>query len=87
MPWGVDAVFDELHMLSDSQVGAQAHTLGASSIPTSANPSALAKWILAISEGKFPLPNDVGMLSAVFLEPGAPKKKNPVEKALAVNAR
>ena len=60
-------------------------TLAASGILILASPSTLAKWVLAISEGKFLLPDDIGMLSAVSLDPGAPKKKNPVEKVLAVN--
>ena len=47
MPWGVNKVSDDLHMLSDLYVGAQALTLAAGGIPTSASPSALAKRVLA----------------------------------------
>ena len=79
MLWGIYMVSDKLHMLSDLLVGAQALTPAAGGILTSASPSALAKWVLAISKGKVLLPDDVGMLGTMFLEPGALQKKNPVE--------
>ena len=86
MPWGIDAVSDELHMLSALQVSAQVLTLAAGGIPTSASPSALTKLVSALSKEKLSLPNDVRMLRTMSLELGALKKKNPVEKALAINA-